>query len=153
MTAYRTIFPPSHAAVSFHLTQPHPQARKRKPGRSLTFIPWTTTDDWRRHIQMQCSSRSLCEKSDRSCNHECVKNDRTKPCIEPAKHRWVVFVFMSWIAYSFGLSWVCGVVSWWFLREIEVRRRWARLVHGWMTLTEVRRTVGRLECSPKSLSC
>ena len=28
------------------LTQPHPHARKRKHGRSLTVMPWTTTDEF-----------------------------------------------------------------------------------------------------------
>ena len=33
-------------AGAFHLTQPHPHARKRKHGRSLTVMPWTTTDEF-----------------------------------------------------------------------------------------------------------
>ena len=32
---------------AFHLTQPHPHARKRKHGRSLTVMPWTTTDEFK----------------------------------------------------------------------------------------------------------
>ena len=39
------------------------------------------------------------------------------------------------------LGWLCDVVLWWFLRKTEVKQRWARLVHGWVTVTEVRRTV------------
>ena len=31
---------------AFHLTQPHPHARKRKHSRSLTVMPWTTTDEF-----------------------------------------------------------------------------------------------------------
>ena len=31
---------------AFHLTQPHPHAGKRKHGRSLTVMPWTTTDEF-----------------------------------------------------------------------------------------------------------
>ena len=32
------------------------------------------------------------------------------------------------------LGWLCGVVLWWFLREPEVKQRWARLVHRWVTV-------------------
>ena len=39
-----------------------------------------------------------------------------------------------------------------FLPEIEVKLRWARLVHGWMTVTEVRRTVRRPNAAQKPLS-
>ena len=35
-----------YPAGGFHLTQPHPHARKRKHGRSLTVMPWTTTDEF-----------------------------------------------------------------------------------------------------------
>ena len=47
---------------------------------------------------------------------------------------------------------LCGIVLLWFLREIEVKQRWARLVHGWVTMAEVRRTVGRLNAAQKPLS-
>ena len=39
------------------------------------------------------------------------------------------FIGMS----HYNLGWLCGVVLWWFLREIEVKQRWARLVLGWVT--------------------
>ena len=47
-------------------------------------------------------------------------------------------------------GWLCGVVLWLFLREIEVKKRWAWLVHGWVTMTDVRRTVGCLNADQKT---
>ena len=39
--------------------------------------------------------------------------------------------------------WLCGVVLWWFLREPEVKQRWARLVHGWVTVHDRSRFVAQ----------
>ena len=54
---------------------------------------------------------------------------------------------------STNLGCLCGVVLWWFLLEIQVKQRWAQLVlHGWVTMAEVRRTVGCINAAKKTLS-
>ena len=39
------------------------------------------------------------------------------------------------------MGWLCGVVLWGFLREPEIKQRWARLVHGWVTVHDRSRFV------------
>ena len=41
------------------------------------------------------------------------------------------------------LGWLCGVVLWLFLRETEVKQRWARLVLGWVTVHDRSRFVSQ----------
>ena len=47
--------------------------------------------------------------------------------------------FLGWLA----LGWLCGIVLGLFLRETEVKQRWARLVHGWVTLHDPSRFVAQ----------
>ena len=42
-----------------------------------------------------------------------------------------------------GTGWLCGVVLWLFLRETEVKQRWARLVHAWVTVHDRSRFVAQ----------
>ena len=44
-----------------------------------------------------------------------------------------------WLLLDIG--WLSGVVLWLFLRETEVKQRWARLVHGWVTVHDRSRFV------------
>ena len=41
-----TNYPRPSLQGAFHLTQASPHAQERKHGRSLTIIPWTTTDEF-----------------------------------------------------------------------------------------------------------
>ena len=42
------------------------------------------------------------------------------------------------------LDWLCGVVVLWlFLGETEVKQRWARLVHGWVTVHDRSRFIAQ----------
>ena len=45
--------------------------------------------------------------------------------------------------FEIYMGWLCGVVLWWFLREPEVKQRWARLVHGWVTVHDRSRFVAQ----------
>ena len=60
------------------------------------------------------------------------------------KHQYFLFLVSSFLFLLLiqHTSWLYGVVLLWFLREIKDKQRWARLVHGWVTIAEIRRTVG-----------
>ena len=57
--------------------------------------------------------------------------------------RWRHWKLHTWYDNHIDLGWLCGVVLWWFLRESEVKQRWPRLVHGWVTVHDRSRFVAQ----------
>ena len=53
---------------------------------------------------------------------------------------WIMYVIDAFYLFLF-MCWLCGVVLWLSLLVIEVKQRWARLVHGWVTVHDRSRFV------------